>query len=92
MNVHTTNDLPTFSPQKQNLEIGPSERLLPVFGTKNRILKNGSSERALSKTLQNLYTKVAVIFSVWIFQAMYEAQVKTLAIVFFWNGLTGKKN
>ena len=35
---HTTNYLPTFSPQKRNLEIGPSERLLPVFGTKNRIL------------------------------------------------------
>ena len=26
----TTNDLPTFSPQKRNLEIGPSERLLPA--------------------------------------------------------------
>ena len=24
-----TNDLPTFSPQKRNLKIGPSERLLP---------------------------------------------------------------
>ena len=45
---HTANDLLTFSPQKRNLEIGPSERLLPVFGTKNRILKNGSCERALS--------------------------------------------
>ena len=43
---HTTNDLPTFSPQKQNLEIRPSERLLPIFGTKNRILKIGSCERA----------------------------------------------
>ena len=43
---HTKNDLPTFSPQKQNLEIGPCERLLPVFGTKNRILTNGSCERA----------------------------------------------
>ena len=42
---HTTNDIPTFSPQIRNLEIGPTERLLPVFGTKNRILKNGSSER-----------------------------------------------
>ena len=44
---HTTNDLPTFSPQKRNLEIGLSERLLPVVGTKNRILKKRSSERAL---------------------------------------------
>ena len=43
---HTTNDLPTFSQQKRNLEIEPSEHLLPVFGTKNGILKNGSSERA----------------------------------------------
>ena len=32
---HTTNDLLTFSPQKQNLEIGLSERLLPVFRIKN---------------------------------------------------------
>ena len=39
---HTLNDLLTFSPQKRNLEIGPSESLLPVFGTKNRILKIGS--------------------------------------------------
>ena len=45
---HTTNGFPTFSPQKQNLEIGPYERLLPVFGTKSRILKNGSSEQALT--------------------------------------------
>ena len=36
--------IPTFSPQKRNLEIGPSERLLPTFGTKDRILKIGSSE------------------------------------------------
>ena len=50
---HTTNDLPTFSPQKRNLEIGPSERLLPVFETKNRILKNGSSERALLQNYPN---------------------------------------
>ena len=35
---HTTNDLPTFSPQKQNLGIGLYERLLPIFGTTNRIL------------------------------------------------------
>ena len=47
---HTTNDLPTSLSQKRNLEIGigPSERLLPVFGTKNQILKNGSSERAFT--------------------------------------------
>ena len=45
---HTTNDLPTFSPQKRDLEIGPSERLLPIFGTKNRTLTNGSCERALT--------------------------------------------
>ena len=44
---HTTNDLPTFSPQKQNLEIRPSEHLLPIVGTKNRILKIGSCELAL---------------------------------------------
>ena len=44
---HTANELPTFSPQKRNLEIGSSERLLPAFGTKNRILKNGSCERDL---------------------------------------------
>ena len=43
---HTTNDIPTFSPQKRNVEIGPSERLLLIFGTKNRILKIGSCERA----------------------------------------------
>ena len=35
--------------KKRNLEIGPSERLLPVVGSKNRILKNGSCERALRK-------------------------------------------
>ena len=46
---HTTNDLPTFSPQKQNLQIGPSKRLLPVFGTKNQILKNGSCGLALNE-------------------------------------------
>ena len=34
-----------------------------------------------SKTLQNLYTKVALIFSVWICQAVYEAQVKTPASI-----------
>ena len=45
---HTTNDLPTFLPQKRNLEIGSSERLLPIFGTKNRILKIGSCERAFT--------------------------------------------
>ena len=28
---HTTNDLPTFSTQKRNLEIGPSERLSSIF-------------------------------------------------------------
>ena len=55
---HTTNDLPTFSPQKRNLEIGLSERLLPVFGTKNRILKNGSSERALR--IEKLITRTAL--------------------------------
>ena len=46
---HTTNNLPTFSPQKRNLEIGPSERLLPILWTKNRILKIGLCERALRK-------------------------------------------
>ena len=45
---HTTNDLLTFLPQKQNLEIRLSERLLPVFRTKNWILKNGSSDWALN--------------------------------------------
>ena len=45
---HTTNDLPIFSPQKRNLEMGPSERPLPIFGTKNWILKIGSCERALT--------------------------------------------
>ena len=44
---HTTNNIPTFSPQKRNLEIGPSERLLQIFGTKNRILNIWSCERAL---------------------------------------------
>ena len=44
---HATNELSTFSPQKRNLEIEPSERLLPIFGIKNRILKIGSCERAL---------------------------------------------
>ena len=34
-----------------------------------------------SRTLQNLYTKVALIFSVWICQAINEAQVKTLASI-----------
>ena len=34
-----------------------------------------------NKTLQNLYTKVALIFSVWICQAIYESQVKTLASI-----------
>ena len=43
---HTTNDLPIFSPQKRNLKIGPSERLLAIFGTRNRILKIGSCERS----------------------------------------------
>ena len=46
---HITNELPTFSPQKLNLEIGPSERLLPIFSTKNRILKIGSREWAFRK-------------------------------------------
>ena len=43
---YTANGLPTFSPQTGNLEIGPSERLFPIFGTKNRILKIASCERA----------------------------------------------
>ena len=34
-----------------------------------------------NKTLQNLYTKVALLFSVWICQAIYEFQVKTLASI-----------
>ena len=50
---HTTNDLPTFSPQKRNLEIGPSERLLLIFGTNNRILKNRSCERAFRSIYHN---------------------------------------
>ena len=37
---HIENDLPTFSPQKRNLEIGSSECLLPIIVTKNRILKS----------------------------------------------------
>ena len=43
--------------------------------------EHGNLARSIfnSKTLQNLYTKVALIFSVWICQAFYEAQVKTLA-------------
>ena len=44
---HNTNDLPTSIPQKRHLEIGPFEHLLPIFGTKNRVLKIGSCERAL---------------------------------------------
>ena len=34
-----------------------------------------------SKTLQNLYTKVVLIFSVWICEAIYEARAKTLASI-----------
>ena len=34
-----------------------------------------------SKTLQNLYTKVAFNLAVWICQTMYEAQVKTLTSI-----------
>ena len=45
---HTTNDLPTFSPQKRNLEIGPSQLLLPIFGTNNGILEIGSCELAFT--------------------------------------------
>ena len=52
---HITNDLPTFSPQKRNLEIGQSERLLPIFGTKNRILKIGSCERAFILSSLSFY-------------------------------------
>ena len=33
--------------KKRNLEIGSSERLLPIFETENRILKIGSCARAL---------------------------------------------
>ena len=63
---HITNDLPTFSLQKRNLEIGPSERLLPVFGTKNRILKNGSCERALrSLELEPTYFSVSLV-PIWL--------------------------
>ena len=46
---HTTNDLPTSSPQKQNLEIGPYERLLPIYGIKNPILKIGSCGWAFTR-------------------------------------------
>ena len=49
---HVKNDLPSngsvILKKTWNLEIGPSERLLPVFGTKNQIIKNGWCERALS--------------------------------------------
>ena len=50
---HTTNDLLTFSSQKRNLGIGPSERLLPaVLEAKIGSLKtdrvNGSSELSVS--------------------------------------------
>ena len=38
---HTTNDIPTFWTQKRNLEIGAYERLLPIFGTQNRIVWTG---------------------------------------------------
>ena len=38
----------TFLTTKRNLEIGLSERLLPILGTKNRILKIGSCERTLT--------------------------------------------
>ena len=58
---HTANDLPTFSPQKRNLEIRPSERLLPVSETKNWILKNGSCERALRDMAKQLLTPLRLI-------------------------------
>ena len=40
--------------QKQNLKIGPSQRLRPIFGTKNWILEFGSCERAF--TVQEIVT------------------------------------
>ena len=58
---HTTNDLPKFSLQKWNLEIGPSERLLPIFGTKNPIPKIGSCERAFSHSWLLFLTLLAAI-------------------------------
>ena len=60
---HTANDLPTFSPQKRNLEIGPSGRLLPIFGTKNRIVGNGPSEILSNLKLQRKQNKFCSKFS-----------------------------
>ena len=37
---HITNDLPTFSPQKRNLEIGPPECLLPILEPRIGSLKS----------------------------------------------------
>ena len=72
---HIENDLPTHRSvslknrmeiehaltfrQKWNLKIGPSERLLPIFRTKNRILKTGSCERAFNTSSKHL---ISVIF------------------------------
>ena len=72
---HTANDLPTFSPQKRNLEIGPSERLLPVFETKNWILKNGLCERAfrLDDSLKIMFRNAFIQFRacVWFVFGLY---------------------
>ena len=65
---YTTNDLPTFSPQKRNLEVGPSEFLLPIFGTKDRIFKIGSCERAfrtISETVTLTYRVSQKCEHVW---------------------------
>ena len=59
---HITNDIPTFSPRKRNLEIGPSERLLPVLGTKNRVLKIGSCERAFTLEIKSVSDLVHFFF------------------------------
>ena len=55
---HTTNDLHTFSPQKRNLEIGPSERLLPVFGTKNRLLKTDRVSGLLERPILRCFIEI----------------------------------
>ena len=59
---HTTNDLPTFSPQKRNIGIRLSEPLLPIFGTKNRILKIGSCEWAFKLQYVPLHLTVLILF------------------------------
>ena len=74
--LDTTNDLPTFSPQKRNLEIGPFEGLLPIFGTKNRILKIGSCERAF--TQQSNISLKKVWLSLWSFHVQMTTNKHTM--------------